>query len=100
MTRARVRSKWDRERQTVSFTIRFPCSKTGKDTRIEPEQSYSLLNKRNGPWGFEKANDDLRKQMNDFIKQFKETGGFEQLGEKYLGENKKAFDDLGIPFYF
>jgi polar amino acid transport system substrate-binding protein len=50
--------------------------------------------------GLRKGDDDLRKQVNDFIKQFKEAGGFEQLGEKYLSENKKAFDDLGIPFYF
>jgi polar amino acid transport system substrate-binding protein len=50
--------------------------------------------------GLRKGDDELRKQVNDFIKQFKEAGGFEQLGEKYLSENKKAFDDLGIPFYF
>jgi polar amino acid transport system substrate-binding protein len=50
--------------------------------------------------GLRKGDDDLRKQVNDFIKQFRETGGFQQLGEKYLSENKKAFDDLGIPFYF
>jgi polar amino acid transport system substrate-binding protein len=50
--------------------------------------------------GLRKGDDDLRKQVNDFIKQFKEAGGFERLGEKYLSENKKAFDDLGIPFYF
>jgi polar amino acid transport system substrate-binding protein len=50
--------------------------------------------------GLRKGDDVLRKQVNDFIKQFKEAGGFEQLGEKYLSENKKAFDDLGIPFYF
>jgi polar amino acid transport system substrate-binding protein len=50
--------------------------------------------------GIRKGNDDLRKQINDFIKQFKESGGFEQLGVKYLSENKKAFEDLGIPFYF
>jgi polar amino acid transport system substrate-binding protein len=50
--------------------------------------------------GIRKGNDALRKQINDFIKQFKESGGFERLGEKYLGENKKAFEDLGIPFYF
>src|ERR1700759_2872671 len=50
--------------------------------------------------GIRKGNDELRTQINNFIKQFKESGGFEQLGAKYLGENKKAFDDLGIPFYF
>jgi polar amino acid transport system substrate-binding protein len=50
--------------------------------------------------GIRKGNDDLRQQINDFIKQFKGSNGFEQLGVKYLGENKKAFVDLGIPFYF
>jgi polar amino acid transport system substrate-binding protein len=50
--------------------------------------------------GIRKGNDELRQKINDFIKQFKESGGFEQLGVKYLGENKKAFEDLGIPFYF
>jgi polar amino acid transport system substrate-binding protein len=50
--------------------------------------------------GIRKGNDDLRNQINDFIKQFKATRGFEQLGVKYLGENKKAFEELGIPFYF
>jgi polar amino acid transport system substrate-binding protein len=50
--------------------------------------------------GIRKGNDDLRKQIDDFIQHFKESGGFEQLGVKYLGENKKALEDLGIPFYF
>ena len=50
--------------------------------------------------GIRKGNDDLRMQINNFIKQFKASGGFEQLGDKYLGDNKKAFEDLGIPFYF
>ena len=50
--------------------------------------------------GIRKGNDDLRKQIDDFIQHFKESGGFEQLGVKYLGENKKALEYLGIPFYF
>ncbi|MBV8143150.1 MAG: transporter substrate-binding domain-containing protein [Verrucomicrobia bacterium] len=50
--------------------------------------------------GIRKGNDDLRKQINDFIAHFQATGGFEQLGTKYLSENKKAFEDFGIPFYF
>jgi polar amino acid transport system substrate-binding protein len=50
--------------------------------------------------GIRKGNDELRQQINDFIKHFKQTGGFDQLGVKYLAENKKAFEDLGIPFYF
>jgi polar amino acid transport system substrate-binding protein len=50
--------------------------------------------------GIRKGNDELRTQVNGFLKQFKESGGFNDLGNKYFGENKKIFQQLGIPFYF
>jgi polar amino acid transport system substrate-binding protein len=50
--------------------------------------------------GIQKGNNDLRQQINGFVKHFKETGGFEQLGVKYFSENKKALEQLGVPFYF
>ena len=50
--------------------------------------------------GIKKGNDALRTQINGFLKQFKESGGFDALGAKFFGENKKAFQELGIPFYF
>jgi polar amino acid transport system substrate-binding protein len=50
--------------------------------------------------GIRKGNDELRTQVNAFLKQFKESGGFNDLGNKYFGENKKIFQQLGIPFYF
>jgi len=50
--------------------------------------------------GIRKGNDELRQQVNAFLKHFKETGGFNELGNKYFGENKKIFEQLGIPFYF
>jgi polar amino acid transport system substrate-binding protein len=50
--------------------------------------------------GIRKGNDELREQVNAFLKQFKDSGGFNQLGNKYFGENKKLFEQLGIPFYF
>jgi polar amino acid transport system substrate-binding protein len=50
--------------------------------------------------GIRKGNDELRRQINEFLANFKGRGGFETLGNKYLSENKKAFQDLGIPFYF
>jgi polar amino acid transport system substrate-binding protein len=50
--------------------------------------------------GIRKGNNDLRQQINVFLKHFKETGGFEQIGAKYFSENKKAFEELGVPFYF
>jgi polar amino acid transport system substrate-binding protein len=50
--------------------------------------------------GIRKGNDALRQQVNAFLKQYKESGGFNELGNKYFGENKKLFEQMGIPFYF
>ena len=50
--------------------------------------------------GIRKGNEELRQQINSFIAKFKTSGGFDTLGNKYLSENKKAFEQLGIPFYF
>jgi len=50
--------------------------------------------------GIKKGNDALRTQINAFLKEFKDSGGFDALGNKYFGENKKAFQQFGIPFYF
>jgi polar amino acid transport system substrate-binding protein len=38
--------------------------------------------------------------VNKFLKDFKAQGGFEQLGDKYLKDQKEAFRKLGYPFYF
>jgi polar amino acid transport system substrate-binding protein len=50
--------------------------------------------------GVRKGNDELCQKINSFIAGFKSSGGFEALGRKYLSENKEAFQQLGIPFYF
>ena len=50
--------------------------------------------------GLRKGDDELRNQVNAFLKQFKETGGFDALGNKYFAEDKKAFEEAGVPFYF
>jgi len=53
-------------------------------------------------WGIAMRKDDteLRGQINLFLKEFKEDGGFDRLGEKFLTEQKRTFDELGIPFFF
>jgi len=43
---------------------------------------------------------EMRGKVNNFLKDFKERGGFEQLGDTYLKDQKEAFRKLGIPFYF
>jgi polar amino acid transport system substrate-binding protein len=50
--------------------------------------------------GLRKDQSELKKQVNTFLKDFKASGGFERLGEKYLADQKEAFARLNIPFYF
>ena len=49
--------------------------------------------------GLRKGNDELKAQVNAFIRQYREKGGFEQLGERYLQEMKVEFKRLGYAFF-
>ena len=49
--------------------------------------------------GLRKGNDALRKQINAFLKDYRAKGGFEQLGDRYLKEQKQQFKRLGYPFF-
>jgi polar amino acid transport system substrate-binding protein len=42
----------------------------------------------------------LCEQINAFLKSFRSAGGFDALGDKYLKDQKAAFQEQGIPFYF
>lgn len=67
------------------------------------ETTYALLNpfqKENWGIGIQKGNEEMLKQVNSFIKQFRKKGGFEKLGNRYLSKQKAAFQQLGIPFVF
>jgi polar amino acid transport system substrate-binding protein len=50
--------------------------------------------------GIRKGNEDLEKQVNAFLADFKAHKGFDALGDKYLKEDKEAFRKMGFPFYF
>ncbi|MBX3748314.1 MAG: transporter substrate-binding domain-containing protein [Verrucomicrobiae bacterium] len=50
--------------------------------------------------GIRKGNDALRQQVNGFLEAYRREGGFEGLGERWLKEQKDAFEELGLPFYF
>jgi polar amino acid transport system substrate-binding protein len=50
--------------------------------------------------GLRKGDDELRQQVNSFLKDFKAKNGFEELGDRYLKDQKEAFRKLGYPFYF
>lgn len=43
---------------------------------------------------------NLLGQANHFLAGYKDKGGFERLGDRYLMDEKEAFRKLGIPFYF
>lgn len=53
-------------------------------------------------WGcaVAKGNTKLCGQINDFIKKFTDEGGWDELTEKYLSEEKLAFDSLGFKWFF
>jgi polar amino acid transport system substrate-binding protein len=50
--------------------------------------------------GLRKGSDDLRSKVNAFLKSYRESGGFERLGAKWLPEQKADFQRLNIPFLF
>lgn len=50
--------------------------------------------------GLRQGDETLRGQVNDFLKAFHAAGGFERLGDEFLPEEKRAFQERGIPFYF
>jgi polar amino acid transport system substrate-binding protein len=50
--------------------------------------------------GLRKGNGPLKAQVNEFLKAFRIDSGFQRLGDKYLRDQKEAFQRLGIPFYF
>ena len=53
-------------------------------------------------WGVavKKGNTELLNEINDFIELYTSQGGFDELSQKYLKEEKKAFDELGFKWFF
>ncbi len=47
-----------------------------------------------------KGNKALLAQVNEFLQAYRASGGFDALGDKYLKEQKDAFKQMGIPFFF
>lgn len=53
-------------------------------------------------WGVavKKGNTELLTQLNTFIDQYTADGGFDELTNKYLSDEKSAFDKLGFQWFF
>ncbi len=68
-----------------------------------PDTTRALLTPfREEAWaiGLRKSDTALQQAINAFLKQFKQDGGFEQLGDEFLPDEKAYFKEHGIPFYF
>jgi polar amino acid transport system substrate-binding protein len=52
------------------------------------------------PWaiGMRKEDTVLKKEVNAFLKKFRQEGGFTSLRDQYLNQEQNAFKKLGIPF--
>lgn len=69
-----------------------------------PERTRAILDAfQEEVWaiGVRKDRDDnLLDEVNAFLEAFRGAGGFDQLGERYLSEERAAFAEKGIPFVF
>ncbi len=67
------------------------------------ETTRALLNPFNEEsWaiGAQLGNTELLGKVNAFLEDYKSSGGFDALGDKYLSEQKREFKELGFPFFF
>jgi polar amino acid transport system substrate-binding protein len=81
----------------------FDQMTTLQNWRKNPETTRAILTPFQAEtWavGLRKGNDALRSQVNAFIEDYRKTGGFDKLGDKWLGEQKGEFQKLGVPFVF
>ena len=89
-------------KDTRGFIIKHQMS-VYKHWKRHPDTTRAILKPfQEESWavGIRKGNKELLDNVNAFLKDFSAKGGFEELGDKYLKEQKDAFKQLEIPFYF
>jgi polar amino acid transport system substrate-binding protein len=68
-----------------------------------PDATRAILQPfREETWavGLRQGDESLRGQVNAFLRDFREAGGFDRLGDEFLPEEKAYFRSHGIPFFF
>ncbi len=68
-----------------------------------PEETRMILKPiRAESWavGLRQGDDEMLEQVNAFLADFREQGGFDRLAERYMAEEKAAFEEMGVPFLF
>lgn len=71
--------------------------------RRNPDTTRALLQpfqKERWAIGIRKGRTALVADINRFLAEFRASGGFERLGDRWLAEPKAGFAELGIPFVF
>lgn len=74
-----------------------------QNQKRHPDTTRAILQPfREETWaiGLRPGDEVLRDDVNTFLKEFQAAGGFEKLGDEFLPEEKAAFEEQGIPFYF
>lgn len=74
-----------------------------RHARRHPDTTRALLQPfRTERWaiGIRKGRPELVAEVNRFLAEFRRTGGFDRLGDRWLREPKEGFKSLGIPFVF
>ena len=74
-----------------------------QNAKRNPQTTRAMLNplqKESWAIALRQGDEGLRNQVNAFLADFRTAGGFDRLAEKYLTEEKSAFTEQGIPFFF
>ncbi len=50
--------------------------------------------------GLREGETELRQQVDQFLADYRDAGGFRELAQKYFDDEQQAFDKFGVPFVF
>lgn len=89
--------------QNTADAFIYDQMSTFKNWQANSAETRAILKpfkEENWAIGLRQEDKDLQEKINKALTELKAEGFFEQLGEKYLSEQKAAFKELGYPFYF
>jgi polar amino acid transport system substrate-binding protein len=67
------------------------------------DETRPILNPiREETWaiGMRQGEEEFHGRVNAFLKQYRESGRFDELADQYMAEQKAAFEEMGVPFIF
>ena len=76
---------------------------TLRNWQANPDTTRALLQPfREEAWAIamKKGDTEMKAKVNAFLAEFRASGGFERLGDKWLKEQRATFKQLGVPFVF